>query len=88
MKIARTGDWLSAPVDQELLMMSVRQSVYLALTEVGARIWELLETESTLDGICETLQREFDVTADICRAEVRLFLEQMAEQGLVAIDAA
>lgn len=88
MKIVRTGDWLTARVDRELLMMSAKHRVYLALTEVGARIWELLETESSLDRICETLQREFDVAADVCRAEVQLFAERMAERGLVAIDVA
>ncbi len=88
MKIARTGDWLTARIDHELLMMSAGRGVYLALTEVGARIWELLETESSIERICEALQGEFDVTPDVCRREVQQFVEQMADQGIVAIDAA
>jgi hypothetical protein len=88
MKIERAGDWLTTRIHRELLMMSASQGVYLALTEVGARVWELLETESSLDQICQALQREFDVASDVCRAEVRLFVEQMADRGLVVIDTA
>jgi hypothetical protein len=88
LKIARTGDWLSARVDRELLMMSAANGKYLGLTEVGARVWELLETESYLDRICEALQGEFDVTPDVCRAEVEVFLNAMASEGMVTIERA
>jgi hypothetical protein len=88
MKIARTGDWLTARIGDELVMMSAREGIYLGLSEVGARVWELLETESDLGRICEALDREFDVAPDVCRAEVETFVAEMAEQGIVRIDAA
>jgi hypothetical protein len=88
MRIARTGDWLAARIDHELVMMSAEKGLYLGLTEVGARVWELLETESDLGRICETLRSEFDVTPDVCRAEVEAFAEAMAGQGIVTIDRA
>ena len=88
MKIARAGEWMTARVDYELIMMSAEKGLYLGLSEVGARVWELLETESDLDGICEALQGEFEVAPEVCRAEVETFARQMADQGLVTIDAA
>lgn len=88
MKVARTGDWLTARIGDELVMMSARQGMYLGLTEVGARVWELLETESELDRICQALEGEFDVAPDVCRAEVAVFVAEMADQGVVTIEAA
>ena len=88
MRIARIGDWLTARVGDELVMMSAGEGIYLGLTEVGARVWELLDTESELDRICEALGREFDVPPDVCRAEVAVFVEEMADRGVVAIEAA
>jgi hypothetical protein len=88
MRIVRTGDWLTARIGDELVMMSARQGMYLGLTEVGARVWELLESESELDRICQTLEGEFDVAPDVCRAEVEVFVEEMASRGVVAIEAA
>jgi len=87
MKIARTGDWLTARIGDELVMMSARQGVYLGLTEVGARVWELLETESELDRICRALEGEFEVAPDVCRAEVTVFVEDMVDRGVVTVDA-
>lgn len=88
MQIARTGDWLTARIGPELVMMSAKRGIYLGLTEVGARVWELLETESDLDRICEALQREFDVPASVCRADVEAFVEEMAGRGLVTVEPA
>lgn len=88
MKIARSGDWMAARVGAELVMMSAQKGIYLGLTEVGARVWELLETESDLDRVCEALEREFDVTPDVCCAELQVFVEEMAAKGVVTIEAA
>lgn len=88
MRIVRTGDWLSARIDYELVMMSLQRGLYIGLTEVGARVWELLEAESDLDRICAALEREFDVAPDVCRTEVGAFVEQLVDRGVVAIEAA
>jgi hypothetical protein len=87
MKIARAGDWLTAKVGEELVMMSAEKGNYIGLSEVGARVWELLETESDLDGVCAALQREFDVPPEVCRPEVEAFVKEMAGQGIVTVDA-
>jgi Coenzyme PQQ synthesis protein D (PqqD) len=88
MRIARSGDWLTARVGDELVMMSAQLGIYLGLSEVGARVWELLDTDADLDRICEALEREFEVAPDVCRAEVETFVDQMAGQGLVTIEVA
>ena len=68
-------------------MMSAERGLYLGLSEVGARVWELLDTNADLERICAALEREFDVAPEVCRAEVETFLDQMAGQGLVTVDA-
>ena len=85
MKIARKGDWLSARVGDELVMMSAESGYYIGLTEVGARIWELIAEPTELDELCARLEREFEVTPDICRAEVRAFLGDLAAQQAAAL---
>jgi hypothetical protein len=88
MKIARTGDWLTARFGDELVMMSAQKGRYLGLSEVGARVWELLETECSLDRICAALESAYDVSPDVCRAEVEVFVAEMADRGIVRIEAA
>lgn len=86
MMIRRQGDWLSAKVGDEMVMMSAEKGNYIGLSEVGARIWELIETPQDVDTVCAQLQREFDVADDVCRADVDRFLRELAKHGAIALD--
>jgi hypothetical protein len=83
--IERQGDWLSARVGDEIMMMSAEKGNYLGVNEVGARIWELIETPSDIDAVCAALQQEFVIEPDICRTEVETFLGEMEKHGAVAV---
>lgn len=86
MIVRKQGDWLAAKVGDELVMMSAEKGNYIGLSDVGARIWELIATPQPLDTVCARLQEEYDVTPEACRAEVQSFLDELAKQGAVALD--
>jgi hypothetical protein len=88
MMVRKQGDWLAAKVGDELVMMSAEQGHYIGLSEVGARIWELLDTPRDLDAVCAQLLEEYDVTAETCRAEVESFLNELVKHGAIALDPA
>jgi hypothetical protein len=86
MMVRKQGDWLAAKVGDELVMMSAEKGNYIGLSEVGARIWELIESPQELDTICARLQEEYsDVTSDACRAEVESFLNELVKHGAIAL---
>lgn len=85
--IHRDKDWLAAQVGGELVMMSATRGNYLALSEVGARIWQLLEQPQKIDSLCETLVAEYDVAPETCRAEVEAFVATLVENNAIKIDA-
>jgi hypothetical protein len=84
--VQRQGDWLSAKVGDELVMMSAAKGSYLGLTEVGARIWELIETRTPVGDVCAQLQKEFEVSPEVCCAEVESFLRELEADGAVLIE--
>jgi hypothetical protein len=84
--VRRQGDWLSAKVGDELVMMSAEKGNYIGLSEVGARIWELIETPSEMDAVCDRLQEEYDVAPETCRAEVDSFLNELVKHGAITLD--
>jgi hypothetical protein len=88
MKVERRGDWLSAQVGDELVMMSAEKGNYIGLSEVGARVWALIAEPAQLDDICAQLEREFEVEPETCRAEVSAFLDQLVAQNAAALDPA
>jgi hypothetical protein len=82
--IARKDGWLAAYVGEELVMMSAESGAYLGLNDVGARIWEIIETPTALPDICAALAKEFETTPEACRPEVEAFLGELAARGAVA----
>lgn len=87
MRVERQGDWLSAKVGEELVMMSAQKGHYIGLSEVGTRVWELLETPQEFEALCARLESEFDVSAETCRAEVKTFLEELVKHGAATLSA-
>jgi len=86
MMVRRQGAWLAAKLGGELVMMSAQKGNYIGLSEVAARVWELIETPRSLDDICARLQGEFDVEPQVGRAEVESFLNELVKHGAAAID--
>jgi len=86
MLIRKQGDWLAAKVGDELVMMSAEKGNYIGLSEVGARVWELIETPKDIETVCAQLENEFEVEPEVCRAEVESFLNELVKHGAVALD--
>ena len=86
MMVRKQGDWLAAKIGDELVMMSAEKGNYLGLSEVGARIWELVETAQTIGDLCAQLVTEFDVTSDVCGTEVETFLRELETHGAIVLD--
>lgn len=86
MQVQRQGDWLAAKVGDELVMMSAEKGNYIGLSEIGARIWELIETPREVDAVCAQLQNEYDVAPEVCRTEVETFLNDLVKHGAIALD--
>jgi Coenzyme PQQ synthesis protein D (PqqD) len=82
--IQRTGDTPVAYLQETLLMMSVERGQYFSLNRLGTRIWELLENPTTEDTLVEQLTAEYDVTPEVCAAEVAAFLAALRHRELLA----
>ncbi len=86
MIVKKTGDWLAGAVGGQTLMMSMSKGTYIGLSKVGSAIWELIETPMDVETICARLRSRFDVSPEVCRAEVEDFLAEMQKHGAVAFE--
>ncbi|MBO9711653.1 PqqD family protein [Sphingomonas sp.] len=86
MIVRRQGDWITAKVGDELVMMSTEKGKYIGLSDVGACVWALIEAPRSVDEVCAQLEREFDVAPDVCRADVETFLEELVRHGVATLD--
>ena len=72
-------------MDGETIMMSIENGEYYGINSIGSRIWKLLETPQVASEICDTLLPDYDVTREQCAKDVLLFLNKMAEKGVIKI---
>ena len=83
--VVASKDQVASDLAGETVLLSMKTARYYGLANVGARIWSLVQEPVTVKSICQTIAREYDVTADRCESDVLTFLEKMAEQGLVEV---
>lgn len=60
-----------------------RCSKPVVLNESGAKIWELLQKEQTLDQIAEYLQNRYQIKTDEAKQDIRQFIEVLKGEGIL-----
>ncbi|MBI2945736.1 MAG: PqqD family protein [Candidatus Wallbacteria bacterium] len=82
-RYARIEGLMSTPLDREIVILNMPRNSYVALDEIGRRIWELLESPHSAEELCRVLCTEFEGSeAEIVR-DVTGFLEQLQAEELI-----
>jgi len=72
-------------LDEETIVVDPRSREVHLLNETAARIWELLETSSSVDELVEALSDEYEgAPPEELRREVEAFLADLSARGLLA----
>jgi len=83
--VARNSTLIASEVDGELVMMSMMAGQYYGLDTIGTRIWQLLESECSVQELCGRLTGEFAVSADECAKDVLAFLHELQRHDIVIV---
>jgi hypothetical protein len=84
-RVGRKSGVMSAPVDDDLVILNPDRDDYVALDQIGRRIWELLEEQQTVGELCERLAAEFTGEREQIAADVMAFLDRLRDEGLVDV---
>ena len=63
--------------------MNLEIGRYFTLNEVGSRIWEFIEKNNEVEGIINGLLEEYDVSREMCREQVYIYIEDLIQYGIV-----
>ena len=83
--VIRTEGIMTAPVDQEIVLLNMKGNNYISLDAIGRRIWELLETPICVEELCQKLGAEFEGTQEQISTDVLSFLTELEHEGLVRV---
>ena len=81
--VCASGDQMSCDLDGEAAVLHLPTGVYFGLDEVGARIWNMVQSEVTVNEIVRGLCGEYEVDAETCAEDVTRVLGEMAAAGIV-----
>lgn len=84
--IKPAADAVSCELSGETVILEMASGRYFALDPIGTRVWQLLQSISRAESLCEHLVQEYEVDAETCRRDLSILLNQMAENGLVSIE--
>lgn len=85
-RVAQTPGHLVSNMNGEKVMMSIEKGKYYNLGHVGGRIWELIESPSTIEEITSALLSEYDVDRNTCENQVQSFLNHLLSEGLIQVE--
>ncbi len=82
-KLQRDPDQEFSLIDDEVVMLSLKNGEYYALNSVASRIWEFIEEYKNLQEILEMLMEEFQVDETTCLNDTLECLYDFKEKGLI-----
>ncbi len=83
--VIRNDTCMMAPLDEGLVVVSLASNAYIALDDIGRRVWDLLETQVRVDALCAQLSREFDGEPAQILADMLPFLTELESAGLLHV---
>jgi hypothetical protein len=83
--LARNEELPSANVDREIVFLNGSMDSYVALDEIGRRIWELLESPRRVSELVAELGAQFDGPQGVIEVDVVTFLRELEHEGMVRV---
>lgn len=82
-RVVRLDGVMTAPVDNDIVILNMSKNNYVSLDQIGRRLWEMLESPVLVAAMCDQLMEEFDGERSQIEADVLAFLQELEGEGLV-----
>jgi hypothetical protein len=76
---------VSTAIPGETVILDPTSGRYFGLDGVGARVWELLQSPTTLRSMVAAITSEYDVESSTCERDLRELLAELDAKGLVVV---
>jgi len=86
--IARADGHSWCDLGQEIVVLHARDGRYYRLDETGRALWLLLDQPATVADLVSRLMIEFAGDREVVSTDIRIFVNQCAELGLLAVQGA
>ena len=70
---------------EEIVILHLKTGRYYTLSSVGAEVWKLLLAPRRMSEIVDAIVTAYDVETAQCEADIRMLLDDMAREQLIAM---
>lgn len=84
----RNPDFIFRQIVEEMILVPIVQDVVnmdyvFALNDVGATIWQQLETPQTRENLTQAVLSEYNAESEVIKADLEKFLRELLEIGAI-----
>jgi len=83
--VTRTPGLLSAPVDDEIVILNPDRDNYVGLDAVGRAVWDHIERPCPVAELCLRLSHDFAASPEQIAADVLPFLAEIVGEGIACV---
>ena len=83
--VRREPEIVAAEADNDLVMVSIANGSYYAVSDVAREIWEAIERPRKVFDLIDDLAKSYDIDRTTCQAETLSFLEDLRSEGLLKV---
>ena len=81
--LIRNSQQAFSEIDNEVVMLSIENAEYYNLDMIGRDIWNYLAEEHSFKELIDFLTETYDVTSLQCEQDVRPFVKELLEKGIL-----
>jgi hypothetical protein len=83
--VVATENQVSTNLEDEAVILHLKDGVYFGLNQVGARIWNLLQVPRRVSEIRDVILEKYDVEPQQCEQDLLKLLKELHSKGLINI---
>lgn len=83
--ISVTKEAVHCDLEDEVVILGLKDGVYYGLNPVGAFIWNLVQNPITVKEIKEAILNEYDVEEDVCEKDLVELLDNLLDKNLIEV---
>lgn len=85
-RVAVSPEVVFQQLDDEIVLLNLKNENYYSLDDVGARMWQLLAEHGEVATVVERLEQEYDTDGATLRRDLLELISRLQEAGLLTTE--
>lgn len=85
-RVKAIKEHVSCNLAGEAVILNLQNGIYYGLDPLGAMIWSQIQSPRTVDQVVDMITEEYEVDRDKCIGDLKCFLRDLEQNGLVDVE--